>query len=370
MNDLTQQRASSLKKLLEVSRREIESALPRHLTPDRMLRIAMTEARKTPKLLECTQASFLGAIIQASQVGLEPGGALGHCYLVPYKDQVQLIVGYRGFLDLASRSEKVSSVIARAVYSGDEFEFEFGLDEALVHKPGDPSKRGNLTHVYCVVKLKDGGKMFDVMGKAEVDAIRNRSKASGSGPWVTDYEAMAKKTVVRRLFKFMPASIELQKAVGLDEQTETEQGQDMGAVIETEGRTVGDTPSLKDKVDAKKEAAKAGKSEWKEDESSSPDARTTPSATEQTKQHNGVSDAANTDAAKAAAVHRPPQEKPLSQIRDELIASVAQEMNRLGLTAEALEPEIQDIFKKNGADLSLVEMQALHKVLIGRKAKK
>lgn len=261
--ELIQQKAKSLKSLLELSKKEVEAALPKHLTSDRLLRIAMTEARKVPKLLECTQASFLGAIIQAAQVGLEPGGALGHCYLVPYGREVQLIVGYRGFLELANRSDRVSSVIARAVYDGDQFSFEFGLNESLVHKPGDASKRGQLTHVYCVVTMKDGAKMFDVMAKAEVDAVRTRSKASGSGPWVSDYEAMAKKTVVRRLFKFMPASIEIQKAVGLDELGETDQGQNLGDILETEGRTIpeGGAEDLKARIAAQKQGAQpAGES--------------------------------------------------------------------------------------------------------------
>lgn len=243
--DLVQQKAMTIKKLLEASKKEIEAALPAHLGADRMMRIAMTEIRKTPKLLDCTAASLIGSIIQAAQVGLEPGGALGHCYLVPYGAQCQLIIGYRGLLQLADRSEKISNVMARSVYDGDSLAYEYGLEEGLRHVPGDASKRGQLTHVYCIVKLKDGSKMFDVMSKAEVDAIRNRSKASGSGPWVTDYEAMAKKTVVRRMFKFMPASIELQKAVGLDELSETEKGQSFEGVIETEKA---ETKSLQDKI--------------------------------------------------------------------------------------------------------------------------
>jgi len=255
--DLIQQKMKSIRDLLNVSRKEIEAALPAHLTPDRLLRIVTTEIRKTPALLECSQASLLGAVIQSAQVGLEPGGALGHCYLVPFKGQVQLIVGYRGFLELANRSDRVSKIIARAVYSGDEFEFEYGLNERLVHKPGDASKRGQLSHVYCVVTLKDGAQMFDVMAKAEVDAIRNRSKAGNSGPWVTDYEAMAKKTAVRRLFKFMPASIEAQRAVGLDEMSETENGQDNESVIGVEGRQVPDagTSALRDALDTQKKQA-------------------------------------------------------------------------------------------------------------------
>lgn len=237
--DLATQKANNFKALLEKSKGEIEKALPKHLTAERMMRIALTEARKVPKLLECDQASLMGAVIQASQLGLEPGGALGHCYLIPFKGQVQFIVGYRGMIDLAMRSPLVDKVVARAVYDGDDFSYEFGLDEKLVHKPKmQPREKDEKpTYVYAVVFMKDGNKQFDVMSRDEVDAIRGRSMAGNSGPWQTDYEAMAKKTIVRRLFKYMPVSIEMQKAVGLDEAAERGE-QDNGSIIMTEGRTV------------------------------------------------------------------------------------------------------------------------------------
>ena len=118
--DVIQVKAKNLKSLLDSAKKEIEAALPKHVTPERMMRIAMTEARKTPKLLECTPASFLGAVIQASQLGLEPGGALGHCYLIPYKNEVNFMIGYRGMVALAMRSDKVSHVSCRGVQAGAE----------------------------------------------------------------------------------------------------------------------------------------------------------------------------------------------------------------------------------------------------------
>lgn len=234
--DLVTTKANGLKGLLEAAKKDIGAALPKHITADRMVRIATTEFRKTPKLLECTPVSFLGAVIQAAQLGLEPGGALGHCYLIPYGKEVQFIVGYRGMLDLAMRSDKVSHIAARAVHEGDEFEWELGLNEDLKHKPC--SEPGELTHVYCVVHLKNGCKMFDVMSRAEVEKVRKNSKAGNNGPWVSHFEEMAKKTVIRRLFKYMPLSIEIQRAVGLDEQAETDEGQKNGSVVETTSRPV------------------------------------------------------------------------------------------------------------------------------------
>lgn len=227
----SQNKANSLKALMASAKKEISAALPKHVTPDRMMRIALTEARKTPKLLECDPASFLGAVIQASQLGLEPGSALGQCWLIPYGREVNFQIGYKGMLDLAMRSEKVSHVAARAVYDGDEFEWEFGLSEGLKHKPCD--NPGELTHVYCVLHLKNGCKMFDVMSKEQVDKVRKSSKSGNNGPWVTHYDEMAKKTVIRRLFKYMPVSIELQRAVSLDETVDAGESQGNSTVIET-----------------------------------------------------------------------------------------------------------------------------------------
>lgn len=244
-------KVQSLQKLLEVSRKQIEMAMPKHLTADRMMRIAVTEIRKNPTLAECTQASFLGAIIQASQLGLEPGGALGHCYLIPFNSkergmEVQFIVGYRGLLELAYRSPKVKKVIARAVYEKDKFSYDFGIDEKLVHVPNQSGEGKDLTHVYCIVELDGGVKLFDVMTAPEIEAARGRSKSSEKGPWKSDYEAMAKKSVVRRFFKFMPSSIEMQGAIGMDEAADRGE-QHNGAVIEAVGVRVEDKPATTDR---------------------------------------------------------------------------------------------------------------------------
>lgn len=250
-----QQKEQTLGKLLQFNRSKIKSALPKHVTPDRILSVAMNEARNTPLLLECEESSLLGALIKSSQLGLEPGGALGHCYLLPFKNskkggiyEVQFILGYKGMLDLAYRSDRVSHVVARAVYEGDEFDYEFGLNEHLSHIPSGIDEGGNLTHTYCIVFLKNGGKLFDVMTRKQIDAVRARSKAKDYGPWATDFEAMAKKSVIRRLFKYTPISVEIQQAVALDEAGETEKGQDFGSVIETTGLHVEESMSVSEKL--------------------------------------------------------------------------------------------------------------------------
>jgi recombination protein RecT len=212
------QRAASVRDMLVARKDEIARALPRHLHADRMLRVALTSIQRTPKLLECSPASLYGAILTAAQLGLEPDGVLGMAYLVPFKNQCQLIVGYKGLVDLARRSGQLSTIYAKGVHAGDAFEYAFGLDPRLEHIPGETG--GELTHAYAVAVMRDGGKQFDVMTRADVESIRSRSRAGNEGPWVTDYEQMAQKTVLRRLCKLLPCSVELARAVALDERAE------------------------------------------------------------------------------------------------------------------------------------------------------
>ena len=227
-------------------------ALPKHMTADRLARIALTEIRKVPKLAQCDQTSFLGAIMQCAQLGLEPGGALGHAYLIPFENrrkgitEVQFIVGYRGMLDLARRSGQIMSIEARAVYETDRFHVAFGLNPDLQHEPNwDAADRGDLKFVYAVAKLKDGGSQFDVMSRADIERVRDASQGYQTArrfakdgvinsPWATHFEEMAKKTILRRLFKYLPISIELQQAVSNDERADVGLPQDTPLTIDAD----------------------------------------------------------------------------------------------------------------------------------------
>ncbi len=194
-------------------RHEIEKAAPKHIDAKRMQRIALTAITKNGDLLKCDQRSFAVAVLQAAELGLEPSGALGHAYLVPYGRECQLIISYKGMIALARRSGEILSIEARAVYERDTFSVRYGIDATVEHVPyldGDP---GKLKFVYAVAKLRDGGVQIDVMNRTQIDAIRTRSRAGQKGPWVTDYDEMAKKTVLRRLFKMLPVSVELAEAV-------------------------------------------------------------------------------------------------------------------------------------------------------------
>lgn len=224
---------------------QLAVALPKHMSADRMARIITTEIRKTPALATANAQSFLGAVVQCSQLGLEPGGALGHAYLLPFgngkasdgKSNVQLIIGYRGMIDLARRSGQIVSISARTVREKDDFHFEYGLDESLKHIPGE-DEDAPITHVYAVARLKDGGIQFEVMSHAQIEKVRKSSKAGQNGPWVTHWEEMAKKTVIRRLFKYLPVSIEIQQAVILDEKAEAGISQDNEMVLDGEFNVV------------------------------------------------------------------------------------------------------------------------------------
>ena len=197
----------TLQSLIEQMKPQIARALPKHMDPDRIARIALTLLKQTPALAQCTPDSFLGALMTASQLGLEPG-PLGEAYLVPFGRVVTFIPGYRGLVKLAWQSGQLKNIDAHVVYAGDAFDYEYGLTPFLRHKPTRDA-RGDVTDVYAVATLQNGGSAFVVMSLEDVAAIRKRSRASSSGPWVTDWEAMAKKTAVKQLIRWLPLSTEL-----------------------------------------------------------------------------------------------------------------------------------------------------------------
>ena len=193
---------------------QIAAALPKHCSPERMVRIAITALTRTPKLAECDQSSFFKCLLDLSAWGLEPDGR--HAHLIPFRNnklgitECQLIVDYKGLINLCWRSGQVASIHADVVCENDIFSFDQG--EIIAHKIDLKKDRGPMYAVYAKVKLINGASKCEVMSKKEVDAIRARSKSGGSGPWVTDYNEMAKKTVFRRLTKWLPLSAEVMDA--------------------------------------------------------------------------------------------------------------------------------------------------------------
>lgn len=194
--------------LLRDRKDSIAQLVPKHLTPERLMRVAVNCVAKTPGLQACTPTSLLQSVLVAAELGLEPGGALGHLYLVPFKTTCTPIIGYRGLIELARRSGEISSVRAVVVRERDKFRMTEGIEQTIDHEPYLDGDAGALRYVYCVIRLKDGGVHVEVMSKSQIDAIRARSRSGSSGPWVTDYDEMAKKTVTRRGLKWAPLSSE------------------------------------------------------------------------------------------------------------------------------------------------------------------
>lgn len=205
---------------------QMAMVLPKHLTPDRMARIAITMMRKVPKLQKCTQESLLGALMTLSQFGLEPDGRRAH--LIPFENrkegtvECQLIIDYKGLAELALRSGLVATLHADVVHEGDVFEYDRG--QIARHIPwflrtdkDKPPQAGKVFAAYAMVVNKDRTEKCEVMSFDDIEGIRKRSRAGGSGPWVTDWNEMAKKTVFRRLSKWLVLSPEFREAVDADD---------------------------------------------------------------------------------------------------------------------------------------------------------
>lgn len=194
--------------------------LPNQVNAQRFANVCYMAVVNNPYLLQCDKESLLRSAFTAAQLGLEPDPYMGQAYFVPFKGKVQLLVGYKGFLQLARNSGQVSSVAARCVYDGDEFAYEFGLNERLHHVPKGGDK---LTHVYAVAKFKDGSHYFDVLSKADIDKVRDAAvagkKSPDASPWKTHYEEMAKKTAIRRIAKYMPQSVQRAEAIQIAAET-------------------------------------------------------------------------------------------------------------------------------------------------------
>lgn len=207
----------SIKDYLMSYQAEFAKALPSVLTPERFTRMALTAMTKTPKLAQCTPASFMAAILEAAQLGLEPNTPLGQAYLIPYGNSCQFQIGYKGLIDLAHRSGELKSVEAHEVYENDLFEFELGLEPKLVHKPA-MKNRGEIIWYYAVYHLVNGGYGFEVMSREDIEKHAMKySKTFKNGPWQTDFDAMAKKTVLKKALKYAPLKSDFVRGVAVDE---------------------------------------------------------------------------------------------------------------------------------------------------------
>lgn len=210
--------AKSVMDLLDRQKPELEKLLGSVAASERFARTALTELRRTPKLYECDPLSFLGALMLAAQLGLEPG-PLGHVYLVPFKRECQFVLGYKGMVTLAYQSGLVKDMATGIVHEGDAFAWREGSRPFLDHTPSGPPAEREWTHTYAVARLKNGGTVFRVCFPEDVEKAKARSANATSphSPWTTDLQAMIRKTAVRRLSPMLPQSPAFAQALESDE---------------------------------------------------------------------------------------------------------------------------------------------------------
>lgn len=245
----------SIKQLIQIMQPEIEKALPSVITPERFTRIALSAISNNPTLQECDGTSFLGAMMQAAQLGLEPNTPLGQAYLIPYKNnkkgitECQFQIGYKGLIELAHRSGEFKNIAAHVVYDNDVFEYEYGLESKLVHKPA-LKNRGNAYAYYAVYTLVNGGHGFIVMSKEDVESHQKKYSKAKFSPWNTNFDEMAKKTVLKQLLKYAPIKTEFARNIIQDETVKTKLSNDMSSeqnemeYIDVESREAEPTPEL------------------------------------------------------------------------------------------------------------------------------
>ena len=215
---------------------ELAKALPSVITPERFERMALTAIAKNDKLAASTPASFIGAMLQAAQLGLEPNTPLGQAYLIPFfngktkQQETQFQLGYKGLIELAYRSGEIKEIYAEAVYPSDSFEYNLGLDRDLRHVPAMDHGDEQPVYYYAVWKLVNGGFGFAVMSRGDIESHAKKysqAYATASSPWRTNFDAMAKKTVIKQALKYAPIKVEFVRQLAADETVKTEIAPDM-----------------------------------------------------------------------------------------------------------------------------------------------
>lgn len=210
---------------------EIERALPKHMTGDRMARLLLTAVRQTPKLGQCDLQSFAGAVLTAAALGLEPNTPNGEAYLIPYGRECTFVAGYQGLTKLFYQSPLAKHIYARAVFEGDDFDYAYGLDPYLRHRPTH-GERGNIIYYYAAASLQSGASDFVVLTPDEVKALRG-GKVGPSGKIPDPMHWMERKTALRQLLKTLPKSTSLAAAISADEVNgSTLRGRQLGQPVE------------------------------------------------------------------------------------------------------------------------------------------
>ena len=206
----------SFRREINRMRTQFKNALPPHIDPARFERVVITAIQGNPDLLRYDRSSLLGSCMMAAQLGLLTDGFLGQAHLVPFKGRVQLIVGYKGLLQLVRQTNEIKSVDVDTIHENDDVTLVAG-DESVFKVVADWRDRGPIIGVYAIAHFKNGGVQRAIMSVEEVNRIRDASKGANSGPWKSHWAEMAKKTVFRRLCKWLPLSVEAQQATAVED---------------------------------------------------------------------------------------------------------------------------------------------------------
>lgn len=251
--------APAIHQLMERHTGDMHAALPQHISVTKMKRAVMTQMRKSPELLKCTPESVMLSVMEASQLGLIPGD-LGECYLIPYKGECSLMIGYRGMISLARRSGEIMSLQAFSVHENDHFKVRLGSEPRIDHDPLYDD--APMTHVYAVAQLSGGGSQFAVLSRKQIERIRDASPGRNQAPWQKHFDEMGMKSAIRKLFKTLPVSTESLNSVGSIDTIESGTKQDRERVLHGSFETVAEEPpadepaQIEEKKTTKKKATK------------------------------------------------------------------------------------------------------------------
>lgn len=241
-----------VKDYFALHRDSLAKVVPSGTSPDRIMSIALRAFNANPTLRECTINSLFAATITCAMLGLEPNTPLQHIHLIPRKNnrkgtvEVQIVLGFQGLLELARRSGQIETIAARAVYSNDPFDIEYGVADTILHKPAKVGDRGEMIGCYAVAKLKGGGYQFEWMTVGEINRVRDASdgyrvameqaakykRPPKGNPWIEHFEAMARKTLIRRICKYLPISVDMAAAVELDEKQDRGENQGLHKILD------------------------------------------------------------------------------------------------------------------------------------------
>lgn len=222
IENLTVSKSYAMKQLMVKMKNDIKDALPSHVCVESFQKSALNAYSSDVALQSCESTTFIAAMVECARLGLDPNNVLGQAYLVPVSvdgvSKVEFQIGYKGLIELVYRSGKVKSIYAHEVRENDEFYIDYGLEHKLIHRPFLGGDRGDVIGYYAVYHLDNMGSNFVFMTRDEVVShCKKYSRSFGNSLWESEFDAMAKKTIIKKILKYAPLSVELQKSVSVDE---------------------------------------------------------------------------------------------------------------------------------------------------------